>query len=70
MPNKNKDINKLKFSELITELMEMWLDWMKQDKISHDTNLSYKVRRKAAEECEILINREYTITSQMDKFFE
>ena len=68
--NTNKDYSKLKFSELITELTETWLLWMKHNTISHDTNISTKLCRKSGEECEILINREYVITEQLDNFFK
>ena len=59
-----------KFSELIIELTDMWLMWMKHNTISHDVNVSYELRRKSAEECEILINKEYLIVEQLDKFFD
>lgn len=62
--------NKKKFSELIIELTETWIVWMKQNKLSHDENLSNSERRKYAEESERLINREYEIVEEIDKFFE
>ena len=66
----NKDYNNVKFSELIIELTETWLMWMKHNTISHDVNISNNLRRKSGEECEVLINREYLIVNQLDKIFE
>lgn len=43
---------------------------MKQNKLSHDESLSNSERRKYAEESERLINREYEIVEELDKFFE
>jgi hypothetical protein len=65
MSTKNK-----KFSDLIGELTEMWLLWMKYNTISHDKMLSVSERKKAVDECEKLIDLEYQITEQLDKFFE
>jgi len=62
--------NNKKFSELIIELTETWIAWMKQNKLSHDESLSNSERRKYAEESERLINREYEIVEELDKFFE
>jgi hypothetical protein len=66
----NKDYSKLKFSELIIELTEIWILWMKQNTISHDPLVSIELRRKAGEECEFLINTEYIIVSCLDNFFK
>ena len=57
-----------KFSDLI-ELTEMWLLWMKHNTIVMDKNLPTKNRRKSSEECERLIDLEYRITAQLNKFF-
>ena len=62
--------NPKKFSELIIDLTETWLKWMPKNKLSHDSNVSYELRRKYAEECEELINQEYVIVDKLDKFFE
>lgn len=70
MTNTNKDYNNMKFSELIVELTETWLLWMKHNTISHDSNIPNDLRRKSGEECEVLINREYLIVGQLDKIFE
>ena len=66
----NKDLSKMKFSDLVMELSEMWYLCMKHIKISHDMNISYKERRKSAEEIERLISREYLIVDHLDDFFE
>ena len=62
--------NPKKFSELIIELTETWLQWMPKNKLSHDLSISYELRRKYAEDCEKLINYEYELVEQIDKYFE
>ena len=62
--------NPKKFSELIIELTETWLKWMPKNKLSHDPKISCELRRKYAEECEKLINYEYEIVEELDKYFE
>ena len=64
------NIKSKKFSELITELTEIWLMWMSKNKLSHDLNISYSLRRRYAEECEVLINCEYKVVEELDKFFK
>lgn len=59
-----------KFSELIIELTDTWLTWMPKNKLSHDSTIPSNVRRKYAEECEELINREYEIVEEIDSYFE
>jgi hypothetical protein len=63
------NIKDKKFSELIGELTEMWLLWMKHNAIVRDESVSTKERRKSSEECERLIDSEYQITEQLDRFF-
>lgn len=58
------------FSDLISELTETWLLWMKHHNKSVDESLSYKERRQNAEECERLINIEHQIVKELDDFFE
>ncbi len=60
----------MKFSELISELTEIWLLWMKHNAIVRDDRLSFEERKESASVCEKLINREYEITDQIDWFFE
>jgi hypothetical protein len=60
----------MKFSELISELTEMWLLWMKHNSIVRDVSIPVNERKKSANECEKLINREYEITEQLDTFFK
>ena len=59
-----------KFSELIGELTETWLLWMKHNTITKDDSISFSDRRKSAEECEKLINNEYVVVEQLDNFFK
>lgn len=61
--------NKESFSSLINDLTEMWLLWMKFNKISHDISISIAERLQAGKECERLINLEYQITDKLDNFF-
>jgi len=58
-----------KFSDLIGDLTEMWLLWMKHNTIVRDELIPTKDRRKSSEECEKLITCEYKIIEQLDKFF-
>lgn len=58
-----------KFSDLISELVEMWLLWMKYNSIVNDKKLNISDRKNAAIECEKLIKKEYDIVEQMDGFF-
>jgi hypothetical protein len=60
----------MKFSDIIGELTEMWLLWMKNNSIVRDENLSVVDRKNSAKECERLINREYELTSLLDNFFK
>lgn len=62
--------NPKKFSDLIIELTETWLEWMPKNKLSHDSLIEVSVRRTYAEQCEKLINREYEIIEEIDKYFE
>lgn len=60
----------MKFSELISELTEMWLLWMKHNSIVRDETLPIEDRKISAIECEKLINLEYEITEKLDNFFK
>jgi hypothetical protein len=66
----NKDYSKLKFSELIIELSEMWSIWMKSNFISHDLNVSIELRRKSVERCESLRDEIYIVVEHLDNFFK
>ena len=59
----------MKFSEIISELTEMWLLWMKNNSIVRDETISITDRKLAAKECERLIDREYELTFLLDEFF-
>ena len=43
---------------------------MKNDIICRDETISYKERKKAAQECEVLIDSKYKIIEKMDNFFD
>ena len=58
------------FSALLTELIEVWLEWMKNNAICKNDTLTVKERARAAENCEMLIDRRYTILDQMDAYFQ
>ena len=58
------------FSKLVSELSEVWWNWMRSDKMARSTELDYKIRREHAEKCESLIKREYQIINQLNRFFE
>jgi hypothetical protein len=66
----NKDYSKLKFSELIIELSEMWIIWMKSNFISRDISVSLELRRKSAERCESLRDEIYIVVEHLDNFFK
>lgn len=59
----------MKFSDIITELTEMWLLWMKNNAIVRDEKIPIKDRKIAAKECEKLIDKEYELTNMLDEFF-
>lgn len=44
--------------------------WMSKNKLSHDPDISFELRRVCVEECEALINCKYEIIKELDKFFE
>ena len=60
----------MKFSELVTNLTEMWLLWMKHNSIVRDETMTTIERKTSDEECEKLINLEYEITENLDSFFK
>jgi hypothetical protein len=57
------------FSDSITQLTHVWLNWMKNNTICKDESLSFKRRREAADECEALINKRDRIVASLDSFF-
>ena len=61
---------KLKFSKLISELVETWLLWVSNNDKCRDTSLSYSERRQCVNNCEDLIKTEYIIVHKLDSFFE
>jgi len=61
---------KLKFSTLISELVETWLLWVSNNDKCRDTSLSYSDRRQCVNNCEELIKKEYILVHKLDSFFE
>tara|TARA_Y100000310_G_C20570328_1_gene757669 strand:- start:187 stop:387 length:201 start_codon:yes stop_codon:yes gene_type:complete len=59
-----------KFSELIINLTEVWLHWVRNNSVCRDKTQSVSVRKKAADKCEYLIKREYQIVNDLDSFFD
>ena len=62
--------SKKKFSQLITELTEVWLGWVRNNSLCRDKSQSVSARKEAADKCENLIKREYQIVNNLDSFFE
>ena len=60
----------MKFSDLIGDLTNTWLLWMKNNDIVRSSAYTIKERKKAAIECEELINKEYELVSRLDNFFQ
>ena len=59
-----------KFSELVIELTETWMEWMAKNKAACSPNITYALRRTYSKECEALINQEYKIVAKLDAFFK
>lgn len=59
----------MKFSECVIELTENWILWMKNWNIVKNKSFSVQERKKAAMECERLIDREYVLVDVMDSYF-
>jgi hypothetical protein len=68
--NANKDYSKFKFSELIIELTELWMEWMKLSVNSHDSDISIHLRRENAEKHEFLRDELYVVVEHLDNFFK
>tara|TARA_Y100000310_G_C20057529_1_gene523416 strand:- start:263 stop:457 length:195 start_codon:yes stop_codon:yes gene_type:complete len=60
----------VKFSQLVSELTEVWWLWMENNTKCRDESLSYEERRCSVDKCEELIRKEYEIVDQMDSFFK
>ena len=59
----------VKFSQLVSELTEVWLLWMENNTKCRDESLSYEDRSCSVDRCEELVQKEYEIVEQMDSFF-
>jgi hypothetical protein len=60
----------VKFSQLVSDLAEVWWLWMENNTLCRDESLSYESRRRCVDKCEKLIQEEYEIVEQLDSFFE
>lgn len=58
-----------KFSDLLTELTEVWILWMKFNTLCKNEDAPIKKRKEAAETCEELIDKRYVLIDQLDTFF-
>jgi hypothetical protein len=58
-----------RISELITELTELWLDWMKNHNFSNNSNNSMSQRRLGGERCEALQRRRQEILVEINQEF-
>tara|TARA_B100001123_G_C15244041_1_gene1000193 strand:- start:1006 stop:1206 length:201 start_codon:yes stop_codon:yes gene_type:complete len=63
-------VTKNKFSDCISELTEVWWNWMISDNYARDHLVDFSKRKKHAEKCEDLINEEYIILNKLNNFFE
>lgn len=59
-----------KISDLISELVALWMSWMKFDNMCKDSTLPFGARKDCAIECERLINREYELVEMLDSYFD
>lgn len=54
----------------IEELVQCWLDWIKNNSIALNSSANYKERYLAALDCERLINKRYKLIEEIDELFE
>ena len=54
--------------KLINELVRLWFKWLENDKRARDINLKIFKRRKAAENCEKIVNEKYKVIARIDKY--
>lgn len=58
-----------KISDLITELTNLWLEWMKNHNLSNNINNSLADRRTGGERCEALQRRRQEILVELNQEF-
>lgn len=58
-----------KISGLVTELTNLWLEWMKNHNISNNTSNSLALRRAGGEKCETLQRRRQEILVELNESF-
>jgi hypothetical protein len=56
--------------KLISKLIITWVAWNDNNSKALDTSLSYRKRRKAAEQCERLILQRYILVGKIDNFWD
>jgi hypothetical protein len=54
--------------KFVAQLVQLWFQWLKNDKKARDINLKMSQRCKAAEKCEEIINKKYEIISSINKY--
>lgn len=58
-----------KISDLVTELTNLWLEWMKNHNISNNMSNTLSVRRSGGEKCEELQRRRQEILVELNEAF-
>jgi hypothetical protein len=58
------------FGKYVEELTITWLEWLGNINVANDVTMSYSVRRRAGEECELLIKRRHELIKLMNLHFE
>lgn len=58
-----------KISDLVTELTNLWLEWMKNHNISNNISNTLSLRRRSGEACETLQRRRQEILIELNQEF-
>jgi len=56
--------------DLIAKLVMLWFRWLENDKMVRDMTLNMSRRRRAAEECEKIVNEKYKVISLIDEYID
>jgi len=59
-----------KFSKKITDLVEVWWEWMKHDSIARNSDIDIKTRKISVDFCENLIKAEYDTINKINSYFD
>ncbi len=65
MNNKSKELG-----NFISNLTELWVSWLSNNKKCYDVSLSDLERRISAEICENLITKRYEVVEMINKWFD